>query len=138
MDLPDSAQKISRGVALGVYLDFLPIPIISIPISFLLAKILRVNAAASVFTVILFKWAVPFFFTLNYFVGKSILGNTAPEVGIDLVITSFADWLVFIKHLGYPFLAGAFINGALASTAAYFLIKWLLERRKRRKKKSKE
>ena len=39
MEMPDSPKKIARGVALGLAFDFLPIPVISIPLSYLVARI---------------------------------------------------------------------------------------------------
>ena len=52
MSLPDSPKKVAQGVALGFAFDFLPIPIISIPLSYLIARLARCNAVAAVCTVI--------------------------------------------------------------------------------------
>ena len=45
VSLPDTPKKIAQGVALGFAFDFLPIPIISIPLSYLFARLTRCNAA---------------------------------------------------------------------------------------------
>ncbi len=134
MQLPGSPKKIAAGVALGVALDFLPVPIISIPISFVLAKLMRINAVAAVLTVILFKCAVPVFYALNYMVGKLVLldapvssaHNHFYEAGV-------LGWIVWVKHLGYPFLLGSFINATLAAAITYFVISNILICRRRRK-----
>jgi len=134
MDLPDSPRKIALGVALGTALDFLPMPFVSIPVSFLLARLVRVNAAAAVLTVIFFKWAVPFFFALNYYVGRALLGGGPPR-GIErqVSVLEFSTWVEWMKELGHPFMLGAAINSVAAGVITYLVIRSLLEcRRKRR------
>ncbi|MFZ5596742.1 MAG: DUF2062 domain-containing protein [Bacillota bacterium] len=134
MSLPDSPRKIAQGVALGTALDFLPIPFISIPISFLLARMIKVNAVAAVMTVIFFKWAVPFFFAFDYYVGKMLLGgSTDINAGASIITASPGAWIGWIKLLGYPFLLGALINSLIFGVISYFLVKPLLEYYRRRK-----
>ncbi|MCL6478792.1 MAG: DUF2062 domain-containing protein [Peptococcaceae bacterium] len=135
MDLPDSPRKIALGVALGTALDFLPIPIVSIPVSFVLAKLVRVNAAAAVLTVIFFKWAVPFFFAFNYFVGKAILGEGVPQAADQPVsLVDFSAWVEWMGQLGYPFMLGAAVNSMAAAVVAYFTVKALLECRQKKRR----
>ncbi|MFZ5646398.1 MAG: DUF2062 domain-containing protein [Bacillota bacterium] len=138
MDLPDSPRKIAQGVALGTALEFLPMPFISIPVSYLLARLVRVNAAAAVLTVIFFKWAVPFFFAFNYYIGKILLGSAdlySFENSVSLTGTEACiEWM---RHLGYPFLVGAAINSVLAGVVTYYGVRALLEcRRKKRTQRS--
>jgi uncharacterized protein (DUF2062 family) len=135
LDLPDSPRKIALGAALGTALDFLPVPFISIPISFVLAKLARVNAAAAVLTVIFFKWAVPFFFTFNYFVGKTLLNITdPPALTLDFSPAGPGMWIQWLKLLGYPFILGASLNSVAAGMIAYFSVKALLDYRQRKRK----
>ncbi len=134
MNLPDSPRKIAQGVALGTALDFLPMPFISIPVSYILAKFIRANAVAAVLTVILLKWAVPFFFAFDYFIGKMLVGESAPplyEAG-GFCFTSPEAWVEWITHLGYPFLIGAAVNSVLAGVITYFIIMALLDCRRKR------
>lgn len=132
MDMPDSPRKIALGVALGTALDFLPMPFISIPVSFLLAKLVRVNAAAAVLTVIFFKWAVPFFFTFNYYIGSIILGGGAPQTAEPGMSLSEAMALLeWIKQMGHPFMLGAVINSLAAGVIAYFTVRALLDYRRK-------
>ena len=58
MELPDSPRKIAAGMAVGIIFEFLPIPIISVPLTFLLSKCIRANAVAAVITGIICKIAV--------------------------------------------------------------------------------
>ncbi len=135
MDLPDSPRKIALGVALGTALDFLPLPLVSIPVSFLLARLARVNAAAAVLTVVFFKWAVPFFFALNYYVGRALLGGGDPR-GIDRQVSllDFSAWLEWMEELGYPFMLGAAINSTASGVVAYFAVRTLLDYRRKKRR----
>ncbi len=133
MSLPDSPKKIARGVALGFAFDFLPIPIISIPLSYLVARLARCNPAAAVCTVIFFKLAVPFFYTINLFVGRAILGDLpGPDIQFSGggLISNFLAGLV--EH-GYPFLLGSVINAVLAWFIVYSLLMYIIRRRQRQR-----
>lgn len=132
--LADSPSKVAGGVALGLAFDFLPVPLISIPLSYLVARLVRCNAVAAVATVIFFKLAVPFFFTLNVIVGRALIGDIpGPDIAdtgnslLNLLISSLAE------H-GYPFLVGSLVNATLVLLAMYFLLVFVLERRRRRRR----
>lgn len=130
MGLSGCPQKIARGVALGLAFDFLPIPVISIPLSYLAARLTRCNPVATVATVIAFKLAVPFFYALNILVGNALLGDLpGPQIAASGI--PLADPLLekVIGH-GYPFLAGSLVNAGLAGLAVYFLLTGLLRRRR--------
>ncbi len=132
MEMPGSPQKIARGVALGLAFDFLPIPIISIPLSYLVARITRCSPAAAVATVVVFKLAVPVFFTLNLLSGKFLLGDLG---GPDLMISGnslYASLLGKIMEHGYPFLVGSLVNATLVWIAVYLMLMFLLKRSRRR------
>lgn len=133
MNLSDSPKKIAKGVALGLAFDFLPIPIISIPLSYLFARFIRCNPVAAVATVVFFKLAVPFFFTLNVMVGKIFLGDI-PRPDIQNAGSSFlSSFFVHLVEHGYPFLLGSVLNAMLVFVLVYFLILFLLEHRRRRR-----
>lgn len=131
MSLPDSPKKIAQGVALGFAFDFLPIPIISIPLSYLAARLARCNPAAAVCTVIFFKLAVPFFYTINLFVGRAILGDLpGPDIqfaGGELI----SNFLAGLVEHGYPFLLGSVINAVLAWFIVYSLLMYIIRRKQR-------
>lgn len=133
MSLPDSPKKIARGVALGIAFDFLPIPIISIPLSYIVARFIRCSPLAAVATVCVFKALVPVFFTFNLLIGKFLYGGV-PETDITIHGLSFVGpYLEKIIEHGYPFLVGSLVNATLFSLAVYFLLLFLLERRRRRR-----
>lgn len=130
LNLPEAPQKVAQGIALGMAFDFLPVPFISIPISFIVAKLIRVHAMAAMLTVILFKPAVPLFFTLNIFIGKLLVGSApaiAPEIGHGIPLLT--QTILKIKALGLPFMIGSFINALWASFLVYFLALRILKAR---------
>lgn len=129
--LSDSPQRIIKGVALGLAFDFLPIPVISIPISYVVARLTRCNPVAAVSTVVFFKLAVPFFYALDLLTGNLLFGDmpgwNAADTGIA-ILDRFLDML--FAH-GYPFLAGSLINAALVWLAVYYLLIFILEKRRK-------
>lgn len=129
MEIPDAPGKIAKGAALGLALDFLPIPLISIPIAYVIARLAGGNGLAAALTAAFFKWAVPFFYMLNMATGSILLGYNELE-SVDEVKAIFTDpgssTLEKFTMLGYPFLAGALLNSVVAFTAIYLLLRKLL------------
>jgi len=131
-DLADRPQKIAAGVALGTAMDFLPIPIVSIPVSYLVARLFRVNPVAAVATVIFLKLAVPFFYTLNLLMGNMVAGGLAgPEITLG---ASFPGSSVVERLLeqGFPFLVGSAVNATAAGILVYALLLYGLKKRQLR------
>lgn len=140
LNLPDAPKKVAQGIALGVAFDFLPVPFISIPLSFLVAKLVRVHAVAATLTVLIFKPVVPLFFTLNIFVGKSLVGTAPSLITTDLAqgVPLLTKAILKIKALGFPFLVGSCVNALIASLLVYFVAVRLLEARQKVIKKKPE
>lgn len=131
ISLPDSSKKIASGVALGIAFDFLPIPIISIPLSYVAARLVRCSPLAAVATVCVFKVLVPAFYTLDMLVGKLLFGG-AYETHVAISGFSFLNpYLEKLIEHGYPFLVGSLVNAALVFLAVYYLLFYFLERRRR-------
>ncbi|MQL53100.1 DUF2062 domain-containing protein [Desulfofundulus thermobenzoicus] len=126
INLPDAPSRIAHGVALGAALDFFPIPLISIPVAYLLARLIRVNAVAAALSAAFFKWAVPFFYALNYMVGRALIGDDVMVATADAHPVPPA-----IRELGYPFLLGALVDASLAWLLVYFPVRRLLESRQK-------
>lgn len=133
LDLPDAPIKVAHGVALGTALDFLPLPIISVPVAYLLARLIKVNAVAAVLAAMFFKFLVPVFYALNLMTGMALLGQW--PVARTAAMQQIADlkWSEYLSELGYSFLAGSLVNGALAWLLTYFILRGLLEYRQRRR-----
>lgn len=137
LNLPETPQKVAQGIALGIAFDFLPVPFVSIPISFIVAKLIRVHALAATLTVILFKPAVPLFFTLNIFMGKMLVGAAPSSIPTEIAqgIPILTKTILKIKALGLPFLVGCVVNATIASILAYFIAMKILEARQKLIKK---
>jgi len=140
LNLPEAPQKVAQGIALGIAFDFLPVPFISIPLSFLVAKLVRVHAVAATLTVCLFKPVVPLFFTLNIFVGKLLVGTAPSPITDELAhgVPILTKALLKIKALGFPFLVGSVTNALWAGLLVYFIAVKFLEARQRAIKKKPE
>lgn len=133
INLSDSPERIAGGVALGLAFDFLPIPVISIPLSYLVARLTRCNPVAAVTTVIFFKLAVPVFYTLNLLTGSFFFGDMPGRNAVDTGVSILDRFLDMLFEHGYPFLAGSLINAVVVWLAVYFLLIFLLERRRRKR-----
>jgi uncharacterized protein (DUF2062 family) len=132
MGLPDSPKKIAVGVALGLAFDFLPIPIISVPLSYMVARLIRCSPLAAVATVCVFKVLVPLFYTFDMLTSKLLCGDV-PQTDITIKGFSFLDpYLEKLIEYGYPFLVGSLVNATLVFLAVYYLLLFVLERRRRR------
>lgn len=129
LNLSDSPKKIAGGVALGLAFDFLPIPIISIPLSYLVARAVKFNPVAAVSTVVILKLAVPSFYALDFFVGKLIFGDIqGPDIH-DTGISTFDFFLDKLFEHGYPFFVGSLINAAIIGVVSYYFFMWFIRRR---------
>jgi len=121
--LPGSTNGIAKGVALGIAFDFLPIPILSIPLSYFFARIFRFNPVATVGTVIFFKLAVPFFYSLDFLTGRLLFGNVPNmEINIESSNSIITNSLGKIMEHGYPFLFGSMVNAAIAYVIVYYVL----------------
>ena len=123
---PDAPHRIAHGLALGLAVDFFPLPLVSIPVAYLLARLRRANAAAAALSAAFFKWAVPFFYALNLITGSAVTGGEA-----CLPVKSAPSSLLFsFREAGAAFLAGAFLNAGLSWAVSYLLARRLLAARR--------
>lgn len=132
LDLPDAPVKVAWGAALGTALDFYPIPIISIPVAYLLARLIGSNGVAAALAAAFFKWAVPFFYLFNVAVGQLITGDWSMTVAV-FNGSAGVEWTDALSALSVPFFVGALFNSLLAGGIVYFCLKRLLEFRRRRR-----
>lgn len=138
LDLPEAPRFVAKGIALGFAFGFLPIPIINIPLSYLIAKTLRIHAAAAALTVCLLKPTMPLYLTLNIITGKLLMGGGKTPLPIDInpviKIPLLYKALLMIRDLGVSFLAGSVVNAMLAGIIGYFIAFRILQARQRLKK----
>ena len=136
MDIPDAPVKVARGAAIGLAMDFLPVPIIGIPIAYVVARVAGGNGLAAALTATFFKWAVPFFYMFNLATGSLVMGFKEYQHAMPVMNSAAltpADWVNYLSQFGYPFLIGAVINSLLAWLALYFGVRKLMLVRQKRK-----
>ncbi|WP_099082096.1 DUF2062 domain-containing protein [Desulforamulus profundi] len=94
-------------------LNCLPIPIVNIPLSFIIAKFIKASAVAAPITVCLFKAAFPLYFTFNILTGKIVAGNLGSFPVLEIVdqeLSLVSEFVFQIKLLGITYLIGSMIN----------------------------
>lgn len=137
----DTPDKVAKGVGLGIALNFSFLPLISIPISYVLAWLFGFNRLAAVSTTMISKWFVPFLWYINYFIGSLILRTPQGQGkisysqefggGLDQAIHNF---IFTIKGLGPAFFVGNAIDSLVFGLLFYYLIKKSLIYRKEKRK----
>jgi len=136
MDIPDAPVKVARGAAIGLAMDFLPVPIISIPIAYVMARVAGGNGLAAALTATFFKCAVPFLYMLNIATGSLVMGLNEYSHAMPVMSASSispADWINYLSQFGYPFIIGAVINSFLAWLVLFFGVRKLMLSRQKRK-----
>jgi len=79
----------------------------------------RANRPAAVLAAIAGKWAIPFFYYLNYKIGQFFTGMGSIRYG--LFNPKMMLRVIDFKNLSYAFLVGSFINGILAALVTYYI-----------------
>ena len=112
-----SAEEVSRGMALGIFIGMTPTMGIQMPIALFLAMLFRENKIAAVLGVWISNpvTVIPIY-TFNFQVGKYLLGTP------DLKMPQFSS-LDEILELGYdlllPLTMGSLLTGIAAAAVAY-------------------
>lgn len=143
--LKDTPSKVAQGVGLGFAMDFaVPIPLVSIFVAFVTAKILKMNSLAAVMSATALKPFFPAIVALNLYV-KSIVVMLMP--GLRRIVlphpsgTNYVENLInSILNMGVPYLLAGLINGIIVFAVAYFAVYYALRARinklnKRKKKR---
>lgn len=131
INLPDESRKISVGVALGLALDFLPLPFVSIPVAYLLARALRVNVVATVLSLIFFKAVLPLIYLANFATAGLLWSLCSPNTSIpEQPVPRDNVWLMLGKY-GICYILGSILNAVLAFGVAGLVVKRILLGRNR-------
>jgi len=116
----DTPKSIARGIAMGISLDFFPTFGLGLILAFFIAGLFKANRPAAVLAAIAGKWAIPFFYYLNYKIGKLFTGMGFVRYG------AFDPKMMFqvinFKNLSYAFLVGSFINGIVVALVTYYVV----------------
>ncbi|SFT88458.1 DUF2062 domain-containing protein [Sedimentitalea nanhaiensis] len=156
--LPDSPERIARGIWAGVFTTFTPFYSLHFLVAFLVARVMRGNILAALMATFFGNplTYVPIGF-VSLKTGHFLLGNTFQEhearsfvgkfidAGEDLKNNFVAlftghepDWRglsVFYDQVFYPYLIGGIIPGAITATICYFLSVPLIRAYQKRRKK---
>ncbi|MEQ6249073.1 DUF2062 domain-containing protein [Sulfitobacter sp. HNIBRBA3233] len=143
--LPDSPERIARGIWAGVFVTFSPLFGLHFVFAALLAKLMKGNIVASLMATFVGNPLTFVFIALaSLKSGHWILGNELDEgelralsrkfsdAGSDLwhnVIAIFTDaqmdWsglAIFSRDVFYPYLIGGIVPGIFFATVAYYLM----------------
>lgn len=143
--LPDTPEKISRGVAAGVFITFTPLFGLHFVLAALIAKIIRGNIIAAILGTF---FGNPLTYVpiaaVSFEMGHMILGRRLPEDGIELTLgETFAgagrdlwsnflalfgpermDWHrldIFYRDVFLPFLVGGILPGIVTGIVMYYI-----------------
>lgn len=155
--LPDSPERIARGIWAGVFTTFTPFYTIHFLIAFLVARMMRGNILAALMATFFGNplTYVPIGLvslkTGHYLLGTEFdegshrsFGGKFIDAGGDLtdnLIALFtgreADWhglSIFYHEIFFPYMVGGLIPGAIAGTVAYYISVPLIRAYKHRRK----
>ena len=137
--LKDTPTKVARGAGLGLAMDFaVPIPLVSIFIAFLAARILKVNSLAAVMSATVLKPFFPGIVLINVYI-QSILVSLFPILG-RLVLPRaeatnlFGNMINSILSRGVPYLLAGLINGLIVFAVSHMILYYFLNLRLERLK----
>lgn len=156
--LPDTPERIARGVWAGVFTTFTPFYTIHFLVAFLIARTVRGNIFASLMATFFGNplTYVPIGFvslkTGHFILGTKFEEHAATSFGGKFVdaahdlVSNFAtifngqtpDWhglTVFYNEIFLPYLVGGIIPGIIAATICYFLSLPVIRAYQKRRKK---
>ena len=133
-----SPTQIARAFGLGVFLAFFPIFGIHTLLAFGLAFAFRLNKVAILAgTFMNNPWTIAPMYTAGTLLGSALLGVSPSAVGdIDWSLSGveFYDSLATgFRTLLWPFVAGNLVLGVVAGTVSFFVLRGILESRRRRR-----
>lgn len=138
--LKDTPAKVAEGVALGVAMDFvIPIPLVSIFIAFLVARIFKMNSLAAVMSATAFKPLFAGIVGLNILTTGYIIKAFPNLKGVALPhpagISHLERLLNSILSQGVPYLIACAVNGVIIGIIVYVVVLRILQYRRNRLKK---
>lgn len=119
MRLRGNPEQISRGVAMGFAINFLPTFGGGVFLAYFLANLLRTNRTAALLSTLAVKAGVPLYYALNIVVGDFMLGYK--DDGLWALMQRPFNWQMVV-HTGISFLLGSVINTTLCGLLSYYLV----------------
>jgi hypothetical protein len=122
INIKDDPNKLAKSMSLGFFLAFLPLPGLNLPIGIVLAKLFKLNIAATSVPALLLTYLSPFLYVFNYKTGALfIASNERPPQEFAVDITFWDKVIDFFAHAGPAYLLGCAINATLAAAMSYIL-----------------
>jgi len=128
LQLKDRPDETARGLAIGVFIGFLPIIGFQVIVAVTISLFVRASkVAAAVGTHVTNPWTTLPILVLDYYVGCLVLGRHAclPQLNFS----SFHSLLTCGKDILVPMFVGGVLLGALCSVLSYFGMKRLLQKK---------
>ncbi len=137
ISLKTKPKDIARGVAIGIFIGFLPIwGLLQFFVALFFIGILRVNKIAIIIgTFITNPLTIPFIYAFCFKVGKWLLKSEVPAFTLKTLTATN------IIAIAKPLLVGSIVVGLAAAILSYFItyyIAWFVYRRKKRAEEKKE
>ncbi len=121
--LPDTPHRIALGFACGVMASFTPFFTLHFVVAALLALAVRANVLASAIgTFVGNPLTFPFIAWTSITVGEALMGVGVHPDTFDFT-NVFTDVGAFLDQIFLPYLVGGCAPGALASLAAYLIVR---------------
>lgn len=155
--LPDSPERIARGIWAGVFVTFTPLFGMHFVLAVILAKMMKGNIVAALMATFIGNPLTFVFIALaSLKTGHLILGTDLDEGELSALSRKFGDagsdlwhnfiaiftkadfdWsglAIFSREVFYPYLIGGILPGIICSTIAYYLMVPLLKAYQKRRR----
>lgn len=124
---------------MGIFMGFLPLPVVGIPLAILLAWVLGANRVVVIPLLFVTNplTVVPVY-VLSYWLGCWVLGLPIQSIPWEILFERLPFWqrvMVFYRvglSFYLPIFVGSTIIGGLLGVVSYGPVRWMLERRRRR------
>lgn len=129
-----SPKKIAISFAVGVFLGFSPLYGIQILMSLLVSFIFRLNKIVTIAgSLVTNPWTVIPVYTANAFIGMFLLGrsfHSLPNLSMS-DLTDLSELLSKLGSLMLPITIGGLLLGIIGAVAGYFIVYFIMMKRKR-------
>ncbi|MDQ6623212.1 MAG: DUF2062 domain-containing protein, partial [Verrucomicrobiota bacterium] len=141
MTIEDSAHAIALGMAIGIFFGFTPLWSLKTLLSIAVAWLLNSNKIAAAISVTLHDVILPFMpaiYWWEYKLGFYALNGRMPvKVKFaHIAMRDYLHWRVFVRII-WPTLVGSIVLGIPAAILSYFVLRWLVNRTRTRRRAAK-
>lgn len=132
----DTPHRVALAFGIGVFIAFFPVVGIHTALALGIALAFRLNRVAILAgTFVNNPWTIAPLFMAGTVLGCGLLGVSTAELGgIDWDLRGWAFYGSLLEHLRpflLPYLLGNTLLGAASASLAYFLLRSIIERRRR-------